>query len=157
MIQINPSINRTDMIRCALCGNAACNKACEKLRPSRLLRSIWFGNEQTAVQRLPEENPCLTCSAPCENACVRPGEVPIRDLVNRLYYQVKPNCETPLPENEDRLKCELCGIPLENPFLPWSPAPMTCVPGLLRRDGPASVSRRSARWISMRRRPATLP
>ena len=69
MIQINPSINRTDMIRCALCGNAACNKACEKLRPSRLLRSIWFGNEQTAVQRLPEENPCLTCSAPCENAC----------------------------------------------------------------------------------------
>ena len=106
MIQINPSINRTDMIRCALCGNAACNKACEKLRPSRLLRSIWFGNEQTAVQRLPEENPCLTCSAPCENACVRPGEVPIRDLVNRLYYQVKPNCETPLPENEDRLKWE---------------------------------------------------
>ena len=117
MIQITPSINRTDMIRCALCGNAACNKACEKLRPSRLLRSIWFGNEQTAVQRLPEENPCLTCSAPCENACVRPGEVPIRDLVNRLYYQVKPNCETRLPENEDRLKCELCGIPLENPFL----------------------------------------
>ena len=117
MIQIAPSINRTDMIRCALCGNAACNKACEKLRPSRLLRSIWFGNEQTAFQRLPEENPCLTCSAPCESACVRPGEVPIRDLVNRLYYQVKPNCETPLPENEDRLKCELCGIPLENPFL----------------------------------------
>ena len=117
MIQINPSINRTDMIRCALCGNAACNKACEKLRPSRLLRSIWFGNEQTAFQRLPEKNPCLTCSAPCESACVRPGEVPIRDLVNRLYYQVKPNCETPLPQNEDRLKCELCGIPLENPFL----------------------------------------
>ena len=117
MIQISPSINRTDMIRCALCGNAACNKACGKLRPSRLLRSIWFGNEQTAVQRLPEENPCLTCSAPCESACVRPGEVPIRDLVNRLYYQVKPNCETQLPGNEDRLKCELCGIPLENPFL----------------------------------------
>ena len=117
MIQTTPSINRTDMIRCVLCGNAACNKACEKLRPSRLLRSIWFGNEQTAVSRLPEENPCLTCSAPCESACVRSGEVPIRDLVNRLYYQVKPICETPLPENEDRLKCELCGIPLENPFL----------------------------------------
>ena len=117
MIQITPSINRTDMIRCVLCGNAPCNKACEKLRPARLLRSIWFGNEQTAVQHLPEENPCLTCAAPCESACVRPGEVPVRDLVNRLYYQVKPVCETPLPENEDRLKCELCGIPLENPFL----------------------------------------
>ncbi len=41
----------------------------------------------------------------------------MRDLVNRLYYQVKPECETPIPENEDRLRCELCGIPLENPFL----------------------------------------
>ncbi|MBR3333786.1 MAG: NAD-dependent dihydropyrimidine dehydrogenase subunit PreA [Clostridia bacterium] len=117
MIQTTPAINRTDMIRCALCGDAPCNKACDKVAPSRLLRSIWFGNEQTAVQRLPEENPCLTCAAPCESACVRPGEVPIRDLVNRLYYQVKPECETPLPENEDRLKCDLCGIPLENPFL----------------------------------------
>jgi len=43
--------------------------------------------------------------------------VPVRDLINRLYYQVKPECETPLPEDEDRLKCDLCGIPLENPFL----------------------------------------
>ena len=117
MIQATPAINRTDMIRCALCGDAPCNRGCGKLRPSRLLRSIWFGNEQTAAQRLPAENPCLTCAARCESECVRPGEVPIRDLVNRLYYQVKPKCETPLPENEDRLKCDLCGIPLENPFL----------------------------------------
>ena len=54
---------------------------------------------------------------PCERACVRPGEVPIRDLVNRLYYQVSPACETALPEDESRLQCDLCGIPLENPFL----------------------------------------
>ena len=33
------------------------------------------------------------------------------------HYQVKLECETLLPENEDRLKCDLCGIPLENPFL----------------------------------------
>ncbi len=118
MIQTVPSISRQDMIRCTICGGAPCSRACPKgLNPSGLLRSIWFGNEQTAAQRLPEENPCLTCGAPCESACVRPGEVPIRDLVNRLYYQVKPNCETPLPENEGRLKCELCGIQLENPFL----------------------------------------
>ena len=38
-------------------------------------------------------------------------------MINRLYYQVKPECETALPETEDRLKCDLCGIPLENPFL----------------------------------------
>ena len=105
------------MIRCVLCGQAPCNEACGKMNPASLLQSIWFRNEQTAAQRLPDENPCLTCAAPCEQNCVRPGEVPVRDLVNRLYYQVKPQCETPAPDNEERLKCDLCGIPLENPFL----------------------------------------
>lgn len=95
------------MIRCALCRNAPCDRACEKLSPSEALRSVWFANEQTAALRLPEENPCILCDAPCERACVRAGEVPIRDLVNRLYYQVKPECDTPIPENEDRLKCDL--------------------------------------------------
>ncbi|MBQ6290379.1 MAG: NAD-dependent dihydropyrimidine dehydrogenase subunit PreA [Clostridia bacterium] len=117
MIRTTPGIARADMIRCVLCKNALCDDACGKLKPAELLRNIWFGNEQTAAQHLPEENPCLTCKAPCEQSCVRPGEVPIRDLMNRLHYQVKPECETPLPENESRLKCDLCGIPLENPFL----------------------------------------
>ncbi len=117
MIPLEPRINRTDMIHCALCWDAPCSGACPKLTPASLLRSIWFSNEQTAAQRLPEENPCLTCDAPCERACVRPGEVPIRDLVSRLYYQVKSDCETRLPAHEDRLKCELCGVGLENPFL----------------------------------------
>ena len=117
MIAVEQEISRSDMIRCALCLNAPCDRVCPKMDPSGLLRSIWFSNEQTAALRLPEENPCLVCDAPCQSACVRPGEVPIRDLVNRLYYQVKPQCETTLPENEDRLKCDLCGIPLENPFL----------------------------------------
>ena len=117
MIQNFPIIVRQDMIRCALCKDPPCDTVCEKVKPADLLRSIWFRNEQTAAQKLPEKNPCLRCSAPCERACVRAGQVPIRDLVGRLYYQVLPECETPLPENEDRLKCDLCGVPLENPFL----------------------------------------
>ena len=118
MIQTNPSISRQDMIRCTICGNAPCDGVCPKgMNPSGLLRSIWFANEQTAAQRLPAENPCLLCPAPCERACVRPGEVPVRDVMNRLYYQVRPECETPIPADEDRLRCDLCGIPLENPFL----------------------------------------
>ena len=117
MILSEQRIARSDMIRCALCTDAPCDKACMKLTPSRLLRSVWFSNEQTAALQLPADNPCILCEAPCERMCVRPGEVPIRDLINRLYYQVKPDCETQLPENEDRLQCDLCGIPLENPFL----------------------------------------
>ena len=117
MIQAKPAINRSDMIRCVLCMDAPCDAACARIAPSGLLRSIWFQNEQTAAQRLPEENPCLSCPAPCQRACVRAGEVPIRDLINRLYYQVRPECETAVPPDENRLACDLCGIPLENPFL----------------------------------------
>ena len=117
MIRTDPLISRSDMIHCVICADAPCSTACTVLKPSELLRNIWFRNEQYAALSLPEANPCLTCRGACERACVRPGEVPVRDLINRLYYQVKPECETPLPENEDRLRCDLCGIPLENPFL----------------------------------------
>ena len=112
-----PTIHRSDMIRCALCADAPCDAACSSMNPATLLRSIWFLNEQGAVSGLPAQNPCMGCDAPCERRCVRPGEVPIRSLVHRLYDEVMPETETPMPLNEDRLKCDLCGIPLENPFL----------------------------------------
>ena len=117
MIQNEPIIRRSDMIRCALCADAPCEAACAKLPVSGLLRSVWFRNEQGAVSRLPETNPCLGCDAPCERACVRPGEVPVRGLIGRLYDEVAPQTETRAPEDESRLRCEFCGIPLENPFL----------------------------------------
>ena len=63
MISVNHAIARADMIRCTLCDRAPCDNACETVKPAALLRSIWFGNEQTAAQKLPAANPCLTC--PC--------------------------------------------------------------------------------------------
>ncbi len=117
MIQREPILRRSDMIRCALCQDAPCGKACGALKLPGLLRSIWFENEQTAAAELPAQNPCIGCDAPCEQACVRPGQVPIWDLVARLYDEVKPETETAPPEDEERLRCELCGVPLENPFL----------------------------------------
>lgn len=117
MLKDQSLISRLDMIRCTLCADAPCDKACPQVKPAGLLRSIWFQNEQTAALRLPEHNPCVLCPAPCELACVRPMAVPVKELVNRLYVEVRPECDTPLPEDEERLRCDLCGIPLENPFL----------------------------------------
>ena len=48
MIGLNAKISRSDMIRCALCDQAPCDTACEKLNPAALLRSIWFDNEKDA-------------------------------------------------------------------------------------------------------------
>ena len=110
-------IPRSDMIRCAICADAPCSSACGKMDPAGFLRSIWFDNEKTAAAGLPEENPCVNCPAPCEEACVRPHEVPVRSLMGRLYDAIRPKLEIPVPEDENRLRTDICGVPLENPFL----------------------------------------
>ena len=117
MIPNTALISRSDMIHCALCKDAPCDAACGRILPSACLRAIWFADEQTAALKLPPVSPCAGCGAPCQQACVRPGQVPIRDLITRLADQVRPLCETPLPADESRLQCDLCGIPLENPFI----------------------------------------
>jgi len=108
---------RKDIMKCALCYDAPCSIACPKLEPDKLLRSIWFDNENVAAAGLPEENPCISCDAPCERACVRSGEVPVKDVITRLYDEVRPSLEVSLPKDEIRLRTDICGIPLENPFL----------------------------------------
>ncbi len=114
---MKPVFHRSDMIRCALCGNAPCGSACPDFDPSTVLRSIWFRNEAPAAAALPDTLPCMNCEAPCEAACVRAGEVPIRKLMIRLKEEVLPDNEGPIPQDEERLRCDFCGIPMENPFL----------------------------------------
>ena len=111
------TIQREDLLKCSLCGEAPCTAACGKLDPAALLRSCWLDNEKAAAAALPDHNPCANCQAPCEAACVHPGQVPIRSLLNRLREQVRPNLDVPAPADTSRLRTELCGIPLENPFL----------------------------------------
>ena len=111
------TLYRTDMLRCALCHDAPCAAACGRFDPSRLLRGIWFDDEKYAAALLPRENPCADCAAPCESACVRPGEVPVRSLILRLYDEVLPEMDIAPPADESRLRTQLCGVPLENPFL----------------------------------------
>ena len=109
-------IKRADMISCALCEAAPCSAACEYLNPGDTLRSVWFDNEDVAALNLPEGNLCAKCPAPCEKSCVRAGKVPIKEILKRLYDEARPMAEMAVPKSEDRLKCDLCGIPLENPF-----------------------------------------
>ena len=114
---INPVVKRRDMISCALCMDAPCSGACPKMDPARALRGIWFDNQDVAALKLPEENACTNCDAPCEKVCVNVGSVPIKHLMEKLHDKVRPMAEIAIPEDEERLKCDLCGVPLENPFL----------------------------------------
>ena len=89
------------MISCVLCYDAPCSKACGKIDPAGLLRSIWFDNEKTAAAEMPAVNPCAGCSAPCEHVCVKPGQVEVKNLLTRLYEEVRPELEVPMPGDED--------------------------------------------------------
>ncbi|MBR5341741.1 MAG: NAD-dependent dihydropyrimidine dehydrogenase subunit PreA [Erysipelotrichaceae bacterium] len=109
-------IYRKDMLKCALCGDAPCSKACGRIDPAALLRSIWFENEDGAARKYPDDNPCLNCDAPCEEACLKKHEVPVRELMLRLHDEVKPELELNETIDENRLKCNFCGKELENPF-----------------------------------------
>ncbi|WP_026495176.1 NAD-dependent dihydropyrimidine dehydrogenase subunit PreA [Butyrivibrio sp. WCD3002] len=114
---INSVIKRSDIITCSLCMDAPCSSACPHLDPARALRSIWFDNQDVASLQLPKENVCADCDAPCEKACINSGKVPVKSFISELNEKVRPMAEIELPDNEDRLKCDICGVPLENPFL----------------------------------------
>lgn len=110
-------VKRADMIACVLCEDAPCSAACEFIDPGNQLRSIWFDNEDVAALKLPEDNPCEGCSAPCEKACVRAGKVPVKQIMTCLCDEVREKAEIAIPEDKEKLTCDLCGISLENPFL----------------------------------------
>ena len=110
-------IRRSDMISCVLCQDAPCSNACSEFEPSEALRSIWFDNQDVAALKYKESSHCVNCDAPCENACISRNKVSIKSIMTDLAEKVLPVTEIAIPDNEDRLKCDICGVPLENPFL----------------------------------------
>lgn len=109
-------IERKEMLRCALCGDAPCTKACGRIDCAAMLRSIWFDNEDGAAEKLPKVLPCEDCGAPCEQACIRHGEVAIRALMRKLH-DIPSEERYHDPGQIGKLRTNICGIPLENPFL----------------------------------------
>lgn len=114
---IQNQIKRSDMISCLLCMDAPCSKACDSFNPGDALRSIWFDNEDVASLKIPEDNPCVNCSAPCEGVCISDSKVPVKALMSELAWSIRTKAEIAMPSDEERLKCDICGVPLENPFL----------------------------------------
>lgn len=110
-------LRRSDMISCLLCADAPCSNSCPKFAPDKALRSIWFDNADVAALGLPQDNPCVGCDAACEKACIAKNTVPIKALMTELVEKIRPEAEIAIPEAEDRLKCDICNVPLENPFL----------------------------------------
>lgn len=106
--------NRAEISKCLLCYDAVCIKACPSFDPARVLRALRFDNEAGTAGMLPKEDVCGTCDGACQAVC--PAKVPIRDLMGRLYQEKKDEKVSLDLESVD-LSCEICGVPLENPFM----------------------------------------
>ena len=106
------------MIKCTLCYDAPCSSACpHAVDPAAKLRSVWFDNENSAAASLTDTFSCRDCPAPCEKACLRPGEVPVKALMTRIHDEISKDLKPVEINEEELLKTDICGLPLENPFL----------------------------------------
>ena len=111
--QSSNSLLKKEMSKCALCYKAVCGEACDKLPVDQILRSVWFDNEGVARIRLKDSNVCENCDAPCEQICKK--EVPIKSIMTTLH-QGKDKNEVLEASDYDRLKLDMFGFKLENPF-----------------------------------------
>jgi len=109
-----PTIDRMEVQRCLLCHDAPCDSACPHVDPARILRAIRFQDDQGGALLLPEADPCAVCAAPCVSAC--PMDVPIPSILSALREDSAHMEEAPGADEMD-LSCDMCGVPLENPFL----------------------------------------
>ena len=106
-------ILRKDLLSCLLCHDPMCTKGCDKgLDPGKILRSLRFKNLIGATESLTDA--CINCDAKCEKNCVIPHEVKIKELLSALYK--KKMAYNPSYKRLS-LETDICGIPIENPFL----------------------------------------
>lgn len=104
--------------RCLICHDPVCTKACpQHISVGETLRALYFDDFYHAA-RLILGTSCAGCEAPCEQACVLAADergLRIADVLEgfRADAALLP---AHLIEDVD-LSCDICGVPLENPFL----------------------------------------
>ena len=110
---MSQNISSRDLVPCLLCYDPVCTKACKKgLNPGKIIRSFRFANYIGAIEHLNDS--CINCDAPCEKACVSPNKVRIKDLLSKVYVE---KTKRDITFERVSLKTNICGIPIENPFL----------------------------------------
>ena len=110
----NPIMEFSQVSQCLLCHDAPCTKVCLGADPARILRALRFENDLCAARLLPNNDICSTCDSVCVSVC--PTKTPIPEILSALRERATQMEDAPFEEMVD-LSCEICGVPLENPFL----------------------------------------
>ena len=108
---------KEEAMRCMMCDNAPCSKACKSGDPARAIRAIRFGNANLAGRWVAKCSNADLDNA--EKACIhydRP--IRIKEIAQRLEA-------SPTDDNLPDLSIDFCGIHCENPFFLASSAVCT--------------------------------
>ncbi len=108
-------IERRYLSHCVVCEDPPCTKACGEIDCGKCLRSIKLDNLKGALVSFVDTVSCATCDKRCEAACVTGGNVPISFIMQRMA-EAKQRYGA-LPSIKVDLHTDICGVPLENPFL----------------------------------------
>ena len=109
----------SEVNRCLLCHEPTCERSCPHgMRVGSILRSLYFENYLGAVDQLGEAG-CASCNAPCQSDCIlaRVGREPV--AIRETFTNFLADAEHLPPRKLDAvdLSCDICGVPLEHPFL----------------------------------------
>ncbi len=107
----------SEVSKCLLCLDPECSKACPQgTDTGRILRALYFRNYLGALKIMNCD--CTYCNAPCEKACVLYGKKE-KVEIQQVMMSVREGAKE-LPKHmieETSLAADICGVPLENPFL----------------------------------------
>lgn len=112
-------LSNNEINRCLLCEDAPCSKVCPmNVDPAKRIRSLRFDNTYGAIQDMPSHF-CDSCDKECEKACVLgkyTHSISIFDIMQEIK-PIKDEAEADNPLYQASIRTDICGVPLENPFL----------------------------------------
>ena len=117
-IQYDNEILKEVSDSCLLCSETPCTSACPaSMDVAGLIRSVRFNNAGTAAEKMPAADPCLKCSAPCMQKCLKgkistPVQIP---SLMHILAQKKEDQKTIEGEEPD-LGIDFLGFHCINPF-----------------------------------------
>ena len=110
---MNNFVSSRDIIKCLMCYDAPCTKACDKgVDPAKILRSLRFKNYIGALKNV--TSACSNCDAPCMEKCVLEKDLDIKKILSgcdKIKNKIK------LDYKQADIRTEICGIEIENPYL----------------------------------------
>ncbi len=108
-------INSKCISDCVFCHKPVCTSACGKIDVGNIIRSLKFDNIDGPIEKIQADVDCAGCDKRCEKACISPNKVQIAKIMQSLMASKKNHTNN--IGQEVSLRTNICGVPLENPFL----------------------------------------